>query len=81
MSAAEAVQVAGGVFASSRFFPSRPRAESVVGMLLGVVIKDQEEDRERLVAYWDSVVERRAKERPDSLWKPLFESRTLLTVR
>jgi MoxR-like ATPase len=81
MSAAEAVQVAGGVFTSSRFFPARSRSESVVGMLLGVVIKDQEEDRERLVAYWDSVVERRAKERPDSLWKPLFESRTMLTAR
>jgi len=78
MSTAEAVQVAGGVFASGRFFPKRATAETVVGMLLGVVVKDREEDRGHLVAYWDSVVERRAKERPKSLWKPLFEARALL---
>lgn len=81
MSAAEAVQVAGGVFTQGRFFPQRPVAENIVGMLLGVVVKDTEEDRERLVAYWDSVVERRAGAEPDSIWKALFDGRALLRAR
>lgn len=78
MSAAEAVQVASGVFCQSRFFPSRPMAENIVGMLLGVVVKDVAEDRERLVTYWDSVVKRRAEEHPESVWQGLFERRRLL---
>lgn len=78
MSSAEAVQVAGGVMSTSRYFPSSEVAPSLVGMLLGVVVKDVEDDRQRLIGYWDSVVSRRAEADPKSIWKSLFEARKSL---
>lgn len=78
MSTAEAVQVAGGVFTSGTFFPERGPAETLVGMLLGVVVKDRDEDREALLGYWDAVVQRRARESGGTLWGALHEARAAL---
>ena len=77
MSAAEAVQVAEGVLRTTRFFEASA-AETLVGMLLGVVVKDVEDDRGRLLAYWDGVVSRRAEDQPESLWRALHDHRALL---
>ena len=57
------------------FLPSqRDIASSVPGFLLGVTMKDDAKDRGRLLAYWDSVVKRRADEGA-RIWKQLHELR------
>jgi len=78
MSTAEAVSVASAIARQTAYFPSqRDPLSSVPGHLLGVVLKDDEHDRGRLMAYWDSVVKRRSEE-GTRVWKRLFELRNEL---
>ncbi|MCA9036556.1 MAG: AAA family ATPase [Planctomycetaceae bacterium] len=75
MSTAEAVAIAASIGRQTCFFPSQKDPLSLLpGQLLGVVLKDDAQDRARLLAYWDSAVARRAKT-GSSLWKRLSELR------
>jgi MoxR-like ATPase len=81
MSTAEAVGVASSIgIASAYLGGDRDPANLLPGYLLGVVMKDEPKDRERLLAYWDSAVKRRA-ETGTRLWKQLSEARTALEKR
>ncbi len=78
MSTAEAVAVATAITRESVFFPSGfDPISRMPGHLLGVVMKDEAKDRERLLAYWDGPVKRRAED-GSPLWKRLVELRTVL---
>ena len=78
MSTAEAVAVATAIGRAAAFFPSQKDPLSLIpGHLLGVVMKDDEKDRGRLLAYWDSVVKRRADE-GTRVWQRMLELRTEL---
>ena len=78
MSTAEAVAVATAIMRENAFFPSGfDPVSRMPGHLLGVVMKDDEKDRERLLGYWDGPVERRAKN-GGTLWKKLSEMRNVL---
>ena len=78
MSTAEAVAVACAIGRQSEFFPSQKDPLSLVpSHLLGVVLKDDIQDRGRLLAYWDSVIKRRAED-GSRTWKRLLELRGLL---
>jgi len=44
--------------------------------LLGVVLKDNQEDRDRLLAYWDGPIRRRGEQ--DALWKRMYDLRKVL---
>ena len=78
MSTAEAVAIAAAIGRQTAYFPSDIDPLSLLpGQLLGVVLKDEEADRGRLLAYWDSVVKRRAKS-GDRSWKRLVELRSVL---
>jgi MoxR-like ATPase len=75
MSTAEAVAVTAAVMREAAFFPSGfDPVTRLPGHLLGVVMKDEAKDRERLLKYWDGPVKRRA-EQGGSLWKRLHERR------
>ncbi len=77
MSTAEAVNVAAAITRQGAFFPSQQDPISLVpGYLLGVVLKDNQEDRARLLAYWDGPVRRRSED--DSIWKRMYELRDVL---
>lgn len=81
MSTAEAVGVASSIGIASAYLGSdRDPANLLPGYLLGVVMKDEPRDRERLLAYWDSAVKRRA-EAGTRLWKQLAEARSALEQR
>ncbi len=78
MSTAEAVAVVTSIAREATFFPSGfDPLSRLPGHLLGVVIKDDNKDRRRLLAYWDGPVKRRAEE-GTGLWKRLWEQRNLL---
>ncbi|MBA2662621.1 MAG: AAA family ATPase [Bradymonadaceae bacterium] len=78
MSTAECVSVASSIGIQAAYFPSeRDVASLIPGYLLGVVLKDDAQDRGRLLAYWDSAVTRRA-EGGGRLWKRLLELRSVL---
>lgn len=78
MSTAEAVAIAASIGRQAAYFPSDIDPLSLLpGHLLGVVLKDEESDRGRLLAYWDSVIQRRAKA-GDRSWKRLAELRSVL---
>lgn len=78
MSTAEAVAVATAITRESVFFPSGfDPVSRMPGHLLGVVMKDEAKDRERLLAYWDGPVRRRAED-GSPLWKRLVELRAVL---
>jgi hypothetical protein len=78
MSTAEAVAVATAITRESVFFPSGfDPISRMPGHLLGVVLKDDAKDRERLLAYWDGPVRRRAEDGAP-LWKRLVELRSTL---
>ncbi len=78
MSTAECVAVAAAVARQSAYFPSQGDAVSLIpGHLLGAVLKDEAEDRTRLMAYWDSAVKRRA-EAGGRVWRRLYELRGLI---
>ena len=75
MSTAEAVAVTAAVMREAAFFPSGfDPVSRLPGHLLGVVMKDDAKDREKLLNYWDGPVRRRA-EQGGSLWKRLHELR------
>ena len=78
MSTAEAVTVAAAITRQGAFFPGGQDPVSLLpGYLLGVVLKDNAEDRDRLLAYWDGAVRRRG-ESDDPLWKRMYELRSVL---
>jgi MoxR-like ATPase len=78
MSTAEAVAVASSMSLQASFFSSQRDPLSLLpGYLLGVVNKDDAQDRARLMAYWDGAVSKRASE-GGRLWKRLLELRTVL---
>jgi len=78
MSTAEAVAVTTAIVREGAFFPSGfDPVSRLPGHLLGVVMKDDAKDRERLIAYWNGPVRRRA-EAGDPLWKRLSELRIVL---
>lgn len=77
MSTAEAVTVATAITRQGAFFPAQRDPVSLLpGYLLGVVLKDNQEDRERLFAYWDGPIRRRGEK--DPLWKRMYDCRTVL---
>lgn len=77
MSTAEAVTVAAAITRQGAFFPAQKDPVSLLpGYLLGVVLKDNQEDRERLLAYWDGPIRRRGE--GDALWKRMYELRSVL---
>jgi MoxR-like ATPase len=78
MSTAEAVGVASAIGLQSAYFPTdRDPLTLIPGYLLGVVLKDDPKDRGRLLAYWDSVVKRRA-ETKVRVWQQLLDLRGVL---
>lgn len=78
MSTAEAVAIATSIGRQSAYFPGQRDPLSLIpGLLLGVVLKDDAQDRARLLAYWDSTVKRRAED-GSRLWKRLHELRSNL---
>jgi MoxR-like ATPase len=77
MSTAEAVTVAAAITRQGAFFPTQKDPVSLLpGYLLGVVLKDNQEDRDRLLAYWDGPIRRRGE--GDALWKRMYELRSVL---
>jgi hypothetical protein len=77
MSTAEAVTVAAAITRQGAFFPAQKDPVSLLpGYLLGVVLKDNQEDRDRLLAYWDGPIRRRGES--DALWKRMYELRQVL---
>lgn len=78
MSTAEAVAVATAIMRENAFFPSGfDPVSRMPGHLLGVVMKDDEKDRQRLLSYWDGPVQRRSKS-SGPLWKKLYDMRAVL---
>lgn len=78
MSTAEAVAVTTAIMREGAFFPSGfDPISRLPGHLLGVVMKDDPKDRERLLHYWDGPVRRRSEE-GNPLWKRLAELRSQL---
>lgn len=74
MSTAEAVAIAASIGRQTAYFPSQKDPLSLIpGMLLGAVLKDDPQDRARLLAYWDSVVKRRSE--ASRSWLRLLELR------
>ena len=77
MSTAEAVTVVTAITRQGAFFPTKKDPVSLLpGYLLGVVLKDNQEDRDRLLAYWDGPIRRRSE--TDPLWKRMYELRDVL---
>jgi len=77
MSTAEAVAVAASIGLSTAFLPGRDPLSLLPGHLLGVVRKDDETDRARLLAYWDGPLRRRAST-GGRMWQQLWEQRDAL---
>ena len=78
MSTAEAVAVATAITREGVFFPSGfDPLSRLPGHLLGVVIKDDAKDRERLLGYWDGPVKRRAAG-GSAHWQRLWDLRNSL---
>jgi MoxR-like ATPase len=77
MSTAEAITVAAAITRQGAFFAAQRDPVSLLpGYLLGVVLKDNQEDRDRVLAYWDGPVRRRGEK--DPLWKRMYELRNVL---
>ena len=80
MSTAEAVSVTTSIALSAAYFPGdRDPLTLVPGHLLGVVRKDDPADADRLLAYWDGAIRKRAEDetRPRA-WRRLWELRGAL---
>jgi len=78
MSTAEAVGVATSLGLQTAFLGrDRDPVALMPGYLLGVVQKDDDKDRGRLLAYWDGPVKRRA-DGAGRIWKQLLELRSVL---
>lgn len=78
LSTAEAVSISSSIALAEAYFPGSAGAEAIPGHLLGAVRKDDDRDADRLRAYWDSAVHRRAEARPDGAWARLWGRRDLL---
>ena len=80
MSTAEAVSVTTSIALSAAYFPGdRDPLSLVPGHLIGVVRKDDPADADRLLAYWDGAVRKRAQdETGDRAWRQLWELRSVL---
>jgi MoxR-like ATPase len=77
MSTAEAVTVAAAITRQGAFFPAQRDPVSLLpGYLLGVVLKDNQEDHDRLLAYWDGPIRRRGERDPH--WLRMYELRSVL---
>jgi MoxR-like ATPase len=77
MSTAEAITVATAITRQGAFFPAQKDPVSLLpGYLLGVVLKDNQEDRDRVLAYWDGPIRRRGER--DALWKRMYDLRNVL---
>ena len=82
MSTAEAITVAAAITRQGAFFAAQKDPVSLLpGYLLGVVLKDNQEDRDRVLAYWDGPIRRRGEK--DALWKRMYDLRNVLeeTIR
>jgi hypothetical protein len=80
MSTAEAITVAAAITRQGAFFPAPKDPVSLLpGYLLGVVLKDNQEDRDRVLAYWDGPIRRRGER--DALWKRMYDLRNVLEER
>jgi MoxR-like ATPase len=80
MSTAEAVSVATSLALAAAYFPDGRDVLSLLpGHLLGVVRKDEPKDADRLLAYWDGAVRRRA-ENGGRMWRQLWEQRGTLEL-
>lgn len=78
MSTAEAVGVASSLGLQTAFLgQDRDPLSLLPGYLLGVVQKDDPQDRGRLLAYWDGAVKRRS-DGDARIWKRLLELRPAL---
>lgn len=78
MSTAEAVAVTASIMREAAFFPSGfDPVSRLPGHLLGVVMKDDAKDRERLLNYWDGPIRRRA-DSGGVLWRRLLELRSVI---
>lgn len=78
MSTAEAVAVASSLGLSTAYFQrGRDPASLIPGYLLGVVLKDDDKDRAKLLSYWDGSVKRRA-DGGARIWKRMLELRSVL---
>ncbi len=78
MSTAEAVSVTTAVLREALFFPTDVDPVSrLPGHLLGVALKDDAKDLERLLNYWDGPVARRARDGQD-VWQRLADLRSVL---
>ena len=80
MSTAEAVSVTTSIALSAAYFPGdRDPLALVPGHLIGVVRKDDPADADRLLAYWDGAVRRRAQDESRArTWRRLWELRGAL---
>jgi hypothetical protein len=80
MSTAEAVSVTTSLALSAAYFPGgRDLLDLVPGHLIGVVRKDDPADADRLLAYWDGAVRKRAQEDAAAKsWRRLWELRDVL---
>jgi MoxR-like ATPase len=77
MSTAEAITVAAAITRQGAFFSAQKDPVSLLpGYLLGVVLKDNQEDRDRVLAYWDGPIRRRGEK--DALWKRMYDLRNVL---
>jgi MoxR-like ATPase len=80
MSTAEAITVAAAITRQGAFFSAHRDPVSLLpGYLLGVVLKDNQEDRDRVLAYWDGPIRRRGEK--DALWKRMYDLRNVLEER
>lgn len=78
LSTAEAVAISGSIALAGAFFPhARDGVRLIPGQLLGAVRKDDPDDGARLLAYWDSVIKRRA-EQGQHTWVQMWEQRHVL---
>jgi MoxR-like ATPase len=78
MSTAECVSVVSSLGLQQAYFSSDRDVLSLFpGYLLGVVLKDDPNDRGKLLSYWDGVVKKRA-EGGARMWKRLLELRPII---
>lgn len=78
MSTAECVSVVSSLGLQQAYFSSdRDILSLFPGYLLGVVLKDDPNDRGKLLSYWDGVVKKRA-EGGARMWKRLLELRPII---
>jgi len=78
LSTAEAVSVASSLALAAAYFPGDRDVLSLLpGHLLGVAKKDDPADADRLLAYWDAAVRRRA-EHGSATWRTLWDLRGVL---